>query len=100
VGDAQNDIKSRWSRLIRTAYAMAPQSAFVIHAGDLVSTGSRDDLWGEVVTNTQMFQSIEVNGDRMTVRSYSSEGEQLDMLQIDKKAGQRVTTAAAANGRR
>lgn len=47
VGDAQNDIKSRWSRLIRTAYATAPQSAFVVHAGDLVSSGSRDDLWGE-----------------------------------------------------
>jgi Purple acid Phosphatase, N-terminal domain/Calcineurin-like phosphoesterase len=47
VGDAQNDIKSRWSRLIRAAYATAPQSAFVIHTGDLVSTGSRDDLWGE-----------------------------------------------------
>ena len=47
VGDAQNDIKSRWSRVIRAAYAKAPKSAFIVHAGDLVSSGYRDDLWGE-----------------------------------------------------
>ena len=47
VGDAQNDIKSRWSRVIRAAYAKAPKSAFIIHAGDLVASGYRDDLWGE-----------------------------------------------------
>jgi 3',5'-cyclic AMP phosphodiesterase CpdA len=47
VGDAQNDIKSRWSRLIRAAYTKAPQAAFIIHAGDLVASGYRDDLWGE-----------------------------------------------------
>ena len=47
VGDAQNDIKSRWSRLIREAYTKAPKAAFIIHAGDLVSEGYKDDLWGE-----------------------------------------------------
>ena len=47
VGDAQNDIKSLWSRTIRTAYAHAPNAAFIIHTGDLVSSGYRDDLWGE-----------------------------------------------------
>jgi hypothetical protein len=47
VGDAQNDIKSRWSRVIRAAYAKAPKSAFIVHAGDLVASGYRDDLWGE-----------------------------------------------------
>jgi len=47
VGDAQNDIKSRWSRLVRAAYAKAPDASFIIHAGDLVSSGYRDDLWGE-----------------------------------------------------
>jgi hypothetical protein len=47
VGDAQNDIKSLWSRTIRNAYAHAPNSAFIIHAGDLVASGYRDDLWGE-----------------------------------------------------
>ena len=47
VGDAQNDIKSQWSRLIRAAYAKAPKAAFIIHAGDLVASGYRDDFWGE-----------------------------------------------------
>ncbi len=47
VGDAQNDIRSRWSRLIQAAYSRAPKAAFMIHAGDLVSSGYRDDLWGE-----------------------------------------------------
>jgi hypothetical protein len=47
LGDAQNDIKSQWSRLIRAAYAKTPKAAFMIHTGDLVSSGYRDDLWGE-----------------------------------------------------
>lgn len=47
VGDAQNDIRSRWSRLIESAYSKAPKSAFIINGGDLVAEGYRDDLWGE-----------------------------------------------------
>lgn len=47
VGDAQNDIKSRWARVIHAAYAAAPRAAFIVHAGDLVASGYRDDLWGE-----------------------------------------------------
>jgi 3',5'-cyclic AMP phosphodiesterase CpdA len=47
VGDAQNDIKSRWSRVIHAAYAKAPNAALLVHAGDLVASGYRDDLWGE-----------------------------------------------------
>jgi hypothetical protein len=33
--------------VIRAAYAKAPKAAFIAHAGDLVSSGYRDDLWGE-----------------------------------------------------
>ena len=47
VGDAQNDIKSRWSRLIRQAYSDAPKSAFVLHAGDLVNVPNHDGEWGQ-----------------------------------------------------
>ena len=47
VGDAQNDIRSRWSRLIQAAYTKAPKSAFIVNAGDLVSEVYKDDLWGE-----------------------------------------------------
>ncbi|MDG3002486.1 purple acid phosphatase family protein [Paludisphaera mucosa] len=46
-GDAQNDIKSMWSRVIRRAYADAPDAAFMVHAGDLVNRGWDDALWGE-----------------------------------------------------
>ncbi len=47
VGDAQNSIRSLWSRAIRTAYATAPDARFMVHAGDLVAEGWDDRLWGE-----------------------------------------------------
>jgi Purple acid Phosphatase, N-terminal domain/Calcineurin-like phosphoesterase len=47
VGDAQNSIKSLWSRTIRMAYATAPDARFMLHSGDLVAEGWDDRLWGE-----------------------------------------------------
>jgi 3',5'-cyclic AMP phosphodiesterase CpdA len=47
VGDAQNNIFSMWSRLIREGYSKAPEADFIIHAGDLVNRGARDAEWGE-----------------------------------------------------
>ena len=47
VGDAQNKIRSLWSRSIRAAYAAAPDARFIVHAGDLVNDGYDDRLWGE-----------------------------------------------------
>ena len=47
VGDAQNDIFSLWSRLIREGFAQAPQADFIIHAGDLINRANRDAEWGE-----------------------------------------------------
>jgi len=46
-GDAQNDIRSLWSRVIREAYRDAPQARFMIHAGDLVNRAEADAEWGE-----------------------------------------------------
>ena len=46
-GDAQNDILSHWSRVIRMAYQTAPNAAFVIHAGDLVDTAHKDYEWAQ-----------------------------------------------------
>lgn len=46
-GDAQNDIKSLWSRVVREAFADAPRMAFLLHAGDLVSDSESDAMWGE-----------------------------------------------------
>ena len=46
-GDAQNDLKSMWSRVIREAYKTIPQVDFMLHAGDLINRHDRDLDWGE-----------------------------------------------------
>ncbi len=46
VGDAQNDVFSLWSRLIREGYSVAPDAHFIIHAGDLINRANRDIEWG------------------------------------------------------
>ncbi|MEO0571240.1 MAG: fibronectin type III domain-containing protein [Bacteroidota bacterium] len=46
-GDAQNNVLAHWSRVIRMAYQTAPNSAFVIHAGDLINNAHRDYEWAE-----------------------------------------------------
>ena len=47
LGDAQNDIKSLWSRVAREAILEAPRARFILHAGDLVNDGYSDAQWGE-----------------------------------------------------
>jgi hypothetical protein len=47
LGDAQNSIKSLWSRTIREAFSRLPKANLVMHAGDLVNRGNRDEEWGE-----------------------------------------------------
>lgn len=44
-GDAQNDVHSRWSRVIRMAHQTAPDAAFALHAGDLINRANRDPEW-------------------------------------------------------
>jgi hypothetical protein len=46
-GDAQNDLRSRWSRVIREAYQDAPKARFMIHAGDLINRAESDSDWHE-----------------------------------------------------
>jgi len=46
-GDAQNDLKSHWSRVVRGAYSDMPKAHFILHAGDLVNRGTSDAEWGE-----------------------------------------------------
>lgn len=46
-GDAQNNVLSLWSRVIREAYAEAPRADFFLHAGDLINVGDRDSEWSE-----------------------------------------------------
>ncbi|MBY0586786.1 metallophosphoesterase family protein [bacterium] len=46
-GDAQNDIKEHWSRVIRESFTDAPKARFFLHAGDLINNASADDEWGD-----------------------------------------------------
>ncbi len=47
LGDAQNDLKSMWSRAIRGAYSTRPDADFIFHAGDLVDKADSDAEWGD-----------------------------------------------------
>jgi len=47
LGDAQNDIKSKWSRVIRKAFATEGDARFIVHAGDLINRSNNDEQWGE-----------------------------------------------------
>lgn len=46
-GDAQNDLKSMWSRVVRQAYSDMPKASFMLHAGDLINRTDSDTDWGE-----------------------------------------------------
>ena len=46
-GDTQDGIRSHWSRVMREAFATAPDARFAVHAGDLVNIASRDFEWAE-----------------------------------------------------
>jgi len=46
-GDAQNDVKSMWSRVVRKSYKMMPTVDFMLHAGDLINHSEANVEWGE-----------------------------------------------------
>ena len=46
-GDAQNEVRTHWSRVFREAFRDAPRAAFTLHAGDLVDNNDWDSEWGD-----------------------------------------------------
>ncbi|MFH6603152.1 fibronectin type III domain-containing protein [Maribacter algicola] len=46
-GDAQNNVKSLWSRVIRNSYRQFPHVDFMLHAGDLINDRDANLEWGE-----------------------------------------------------
>ncbi|MDG2166295.1 MAG: fibronectin type III domain-containing protein [Opitutales bacterium] len=46
-GDAQNEVKTHWSRVFREAFRDAPRAAFSLHAGDLINLDEKDSEWGD-----------------------------------------------------
>jgi len=47
-GDPQNELKEHCARVFRAAYAKAPDSAFYLIAGDLVTSSIVDEQWGDL----------------------------------------------------
>jgi acid phosphatase type 7 len=47
-GDPQEEIRSKCSRVFRTAYRKAPDAVFWHFVGDLVDNGDQDGEWGEL----------------------------------------------------
>ncbi|NGM66896.1 purple acid phosphatase family protein [Sphingobacterium sp. SGR-19] len=47
LGDAQNDLRSRWTRVYRKAIQTCPKADFILHAGDLINRSNSDNEWGE-----------------------------------------------------
>ena len=46
-GDAQTNVHSLWSKVIRQAYSQMPEARLMLHAGDLINRANRDEEWGE-----------------------------------------------------
>ena len=46
-GDAQNNVKSLWSRVIRNSYRQFSDVDFMLHAGDLINDRDANMEWGE-----------------------------------------------------
>ncbi len=46
-GDAQNDVKSLWSRAIRNSYRELPKTDLLVHAGDLINVANNDNEWAD-----------------------------------------------------
>lgn len=47
LGDAQRNVKALWSRAVRAAFMVAPDASLILHAGDLIEDGYKDEEWAE-----------------------------------------------------
>ena len=61
-------------------------------------------LMAKVIPNTQMFQTVDVDPDKLVLRAFSSGGDLLDGFQLEKKNGRSLyselpkSTPAASTG--
>jgi hypothetical protein len=49
------------------------------------ATPAFQPLLAKVITNTQMFQTVDVGRNKLVLRAYSSEGKELDGFPLEKK---------------
>ncbi len=86
LGDAQDALRSHWSRLIRAGFQEAPKADFILHAGDLVDSPSRDLEWAEWFDATGfihgMIPAIPLAGNHEYEKLKISEDEQNRLLSI------------------
>jgi hypothetical protein len=84
MGDAQNDLRSMWSRITREAFRSAPRAAFFLHAGDLVDRADSDGQWGEWFEAgsfiTATIPVIATPGNHEYVKQTSADGKQYRTL--------------------
>ncbi len=82
-GDAQNEIVSLWSRVVRASALEAPDMSFMIHAGDLVDRAHRNTDWGEWFEAGAflhaMFPAIATPGNHEVDPYPGADGEQLSI---------------------
>ncbi|MEM9495683.1 MAG: metallophosphoesterase family protein [Pseudomonadota bacterium] len=86
LGDAQNALRSHWSRVIRAAFQEAPKADFILHAGDLVDHASKDLEWAEWFDATGfihgMIPALPVAGNHEYQRLNLPDAEQDRLLSI------------------
>ncbi len=106
-GDAQNEVRTHWSRVFREAFRDAPRAAFTLHAGDLINEPSWDAEWGEwhqgpdwvngtipVIATPGNHEYRRVNQGPEHERFWSTkDGEDVDiiMTSLDREAGDKGT---------
>ena len=44
-GDAQNDLRAKWTPVVQQAFATVPDAEVMVHAGDLINTANIDQEW-------------------------------------------------------
>jgi sensor domain CHASE-containing protein len=54
-----------------------------------------EPLQAKVIPHTQMYQTIDVDPDKLVLHAYSSEGALLDGFQLEKKDGRSVYSELA-----
>lgn len=85
-GDAQNSVRSHFSRVIREAFMEHARPALMLHAGDLVNlrAGIHDDEWGEWFEAGgflhAMVPSIPVTGNHEFVNEEDADGNRIRVL--------------------
>jgi hypothetical protein len=58
-------------------------------------TPTFEPLMAKVIPHTQMFQTVDVDQNKLILRAFSSEGDQLDGFQLEKKNGHSVYSELA-----